>query len=441
MDNISPKTPIADMLKRYEEEKNIRFHMPGHKGRAKFSEFACMNEVVTYDVTEVMGTDNLHEPKEAILQAEQLLAKAYGANKSFLLVNGATCGILAAVGAAFESGDRVIVDENCHRSVYDALGLFGAIACIMKITFSGLADMTANDENIKGVIITRPDYYGNCLDISKISDLCREQNLILITDEAHGAHLKFAQLGYPVSAVEYSDFTIQSAHKTIGALNQSAYLHLCNRGKAYEGKIRRMLSIFQTSSPSYLILASGDCARAFMQERGSELLEELRDNINWVSNEIEINTPFKVERKLGKTPDRLVINTGVAGLLGYDVERYLRSRSITLEMADSERIVCLCSVFDKREDFEKLADELKEITCNKDIVSKYNESCRNEERRIVISELAEYIGEAVTSDVVKYPPGIPIVKCGEILTTDKYNIIKELYLSGAEIMGIPRKDT
>jgi len=418
------QTPIADMLEKYNNEQNVRFHMPGHKGRCTFDFF--LKNMFEYDVTEVSGTDNLHNPTGAIREAELLLAKAYSAEKSHILVNGSTCGILSVITAVFEKGDRVILDTNSHYSVYNAMELAGAeLIKIQSITAEKIVDTMAKYK-IKGVVITRPTYFGRCSDIKSISQMCRENNVLLITDEAHGAHLNFAKQGYPESAVKYSDFTIQSAHKTLGALNQSAYLHLNGQGMEYAKKIKKKLAIFQTASPSYLIMASADSARAHMEEYGADLLEKLRKNIIWVSKELEKYTDFYIS---SDTPDRLVIKTDRTKYTGFFLEKYLRTRSLQVEMSAKDCIVCLCSIFDEVADFEKLVEELKKI-------ENFSEECNKmSEENEFLENLKGFIGEKITSDIMAFPPGIPIVRCGEVLTEEIFNEIAELNAFGANIVG------
>ena len=440
--DVEIRTPILDMLTKYNSEKTVRFHMPGHKGRCSFYGFKGITYMSPLDVTEIPGTDNLHEPKEAILDAERLLARAYGARKSFILVNGSTCGILAAIGAAFKKGDRVIADENCHRSVFNGADLFGVEIVTLKNVTAGKIRETAESGGFRGVIVTRPDYYGICSDIKSIYKACRDLGLVLVTDEAHGAHLNFAGKGYPVSAVEYSDIIIQSAHKTIGGLNQSAFLHLNNEGIKFKDDIRKWLSVFQTSSPSYLIMASADCARATMERNGEELLEELRENINWAVKKITNETVFTVELNQGlplgveRTPDRLVINTASGGFVGYSAEKFLRSEGVQVEMSDKERIVCLCSVFDERKDFEKLVGALKKmINYAKSMVEIFpNKSVSKRKREI--SEFKKLIGKKLKFDIVPYPPGTPFIKSGQVLTLKDFKEIEDMYMAGAVIMGV-----
>ncbi len=413
------KTPILDMLKGYEQEQCIRFHMPGHKGT-----------VSPYDVTEVPGTDNLHAPKEAILEAEQLLAEAYGAEKSFLLVNGSTCGILAAIATAFQAGDKVLVDKDCHRCVWNGLDLVGVEGIVAEDL------VAAADSTYKGVIVTRPDYYGNCKDIKALAKTCEEKGLLLIADEAHGAHLAFGQeSGYPVSAVQYAHMTVQSAHKMLVALNQTAYLHLHGKGMEYAAAVRKWLGIFQTSSPSYLLLASADCARAYMEEHGAEGLRQLKELVACATAEIETMTSFAVVTGKNKTPDRLVINTRVGGVSGYDAEAFLRTQKVQVEMSDENGIVCLCTIFDRWEDFAVLIEALKAL--GKAVAQGKLQAVEDaKQRQEALKGLQAFIGKTMDRDIVPYPPGIPLVRRGQVLTEATYEETARRYLAGGNVLGV-----
>ena len=411
------QTPILDMLKEYEREENIRFHMPGHKGTLS-----------PYDVTEVPGTDNLHAPNEAILEAEKLLAKAYGADKSFLLVNGSTCGMLAAICALFQPGDKVLVDKNCHRCVWNGLQLAGAEGVAAEDLIGAV------DSTYQGVIVTRPDYYGYCKNIQALAQRCTELGVLLIADEAHGAHLAFGQeCGYPVSAVQYAHVTVQSAHKMLGALNQTAYLHLYGKGVKYATAVRKWLGIFQTSSPSYLLLASGDCARAYMEEHGAAGLLQLKELVERATVEIETKTPFVVVKGENRTPDRLVIDTSVGGVSGYQAETFLRTQGVQVELSDERHIVCLCTIFDVWESFERLIKALEALkTCDDVVVANL---CQREE---TLRALQTEIGTSLDRDIVPYPPGIPLVREGQILTESLYAEIARLYLAGGNVLGVEK---
>lgn len=442
------KTPIFDMLERYKKEKCIRFHMPGHKGLCPGSPMEKWADAFAYDVTEVPGTDNLHAPKEAILEAEQLLAKAYGAEKSFLLVNGSTCGVLAAISAAFSAGDKVLVDASCHRCVWNGLQLVGAEGIAVEdLSATAIRAAAEKEPDCKGVILTRPDYYGICKDVQGIFQVCEENGLWLITDEAHGAHLAFGEAsGYPVSAVRFSHFTVQSAHKMLGSLNQTAYLHLYGKGATYAATVRKWLGVFQTSSPSYLLLASADCARAYMEQQGAEGLETLRQYVERATVQIQEKTKFRVEQGhdlpegYSKTPDRLIVDTQVGGISGYDAEAFLRTQKVQVEMSDERGIVCLCTVFDTWEDFEGLIQSL--VALQKAAADGTLQSAGDlEQRKEILKQFREKIGQPLQQDITPYPPGIPLARCGDVLTATIYDEAAKLYLAGGNILGLAAEES
>jgi len=239
------------------------FHMPGHKRNKKFDEFYKM------DITEIEGFDNLHHPESIILEAEQRAAHLFGAEETFFLVNGSTSGILAAISSISKEGSTVLVARNSHKSVYHGIYLNN-----LKVTYlipdvieefdiNGGIDpeevriCMEHNKEIAGVIITSPTYDGVVSDIRKIADIVHEYGIPLIVDEAHGAHFPLWDEA-PESAISCgADMVIHSLHKTLPSLTQTALLHV-NGNIVDRDKIRRFLGIYQSSSPSYVLMASID---------------------------------------------------------------------------------------------------------------------------------------------------------------------------------------
>ena len=281
--------PIYDMLQEYIKKEPTMFHMPGHKMGSKVSHY--YNDIIKWDVTEIPETDNLHNPNGAILEAQKMAAYAFGADYTFFLVNGSTCGIHAAIMSVCKKGDKIIVGRDCHKSVLNILTYLEAKVCFVNPEYNdefGILGgysleniQKAVDKNTDSVavLITSPNYYGICSDIEKIANIVHQSNKILIVDEAHGAHLNFCDR-LPKSAVTSgADLVVQSAHKTLPALTQTAYLHL-NGDRVSKRKLQRILSTIQTSSPSFVLMASLDIARHIMQSEGQSRLNDILDVID-----------------------------------------------------------------------------------------------------------------------------------------------------------------
>ncbi|MDO4719911.1 MAG: aminotransferase class I/II-fold pyridoxal phosphate-dependent enzyme [Peptostreptococcaceae bacterium] len=371
--------PILEGLLEYETRNRLRFHMPGHKGKGEgLEELDFIKEhLYAFDLTEVEGTDSLHAPKEMIARAQERLAEAYGAVESRFLVNGSTSGIYAAILGVTRREDLVLVQRNCHQSVHTALEIGGLRPVYLfpqaaklfgfasGVSLSELRSVWEANPGARAVILTYPSYYGSCCDLRSIADFCREKSMLLIVDEAHGAHFPFHPALPPSALACGADVSVNSFHKTLPAFTQTAVLHMGESlRESCRAGIRRMLSVFQSSSPSYLFLASMDAARWIMQSRGRRLLDELKKNIEDFERRME-KLPFIRLLSEGDLPGerkdfaRLVIKTPLSGqeLAG----RLRESRGVEAEMAEGNVILLIASVMDEKEDFDRLAQALFEI--------------------------------------------------------------------------------
>lgn len=301
---------IYEKLEAYTKSDAYPFHMPGHKRRVDW-----MTNVYDIDITEIDGFDDLHHAEGMIKEGMDRMAHAVGAKQSYYIVNGSTCGILAAVYGACQQGATVAVARNTHKSVAHAILLRGLKPtyiypqnvdnlCISgQVIHSDVKKAYEQSPDIAAVILTSPTYEGIASDIRAIADVVHAHNGILIVDEAHGAHLPYAQniqisnepqeqdsltvrecngiagsvreIRLPYSAIhEGADIVIQSLHKTLPCLTQSAALHICS-DRVDVKKIERALHIFETSSPSYVLMAGMDLCVRYMQKEGAQKLHEL----------------------------------------------------------------------------------------------------------------------------------------------------------------------
>ena len=444
----------------------VPFHMPGHKiGKGIPRNF--LEDLHQLDMTEIPGLDNLHFPEGVIKEAQDLAAKVFGADYTSFLVNGSTCGIHAAILGVCKPGDRLIVSRDCHKSVIGAMMLgsvtpiyiapeydssFGVSSLMLPST---VEEAIKNNPDAVGVVVTRPNYYGLCSDIRAISDVVHSYNKILIVDEAHGAHLKFSSK-LPCSALDAdADVCIQSAHKTLPALTQGAYMHI--KGNRVDvDKVKFVLRLIQTSSPSYIIMAFLDIARAIMESCGAELIEKLLENITWFERMICENTGYKIlsvqpflSGHVDKT--RIVVNVRNTGKTGFFVEKILRSQfNIQVEMADMYNIVCISTIADGMKEFERLYCALKEIEKQFNNSSKLPD-INVREVNIPLQEvaldkimqcnykkqnLAESVGKVSRGIITPYPPGVPIVCPGEVITEEAVQYIISVIKAGGTVNGV-----
>ena len=276
---------LCERLSRYAEGDIYPYHMPGHK-RQKWGELP--EAMYRMDITEIEGFDNLHQPEEILLELQKEAARLYGAEESYYLVNGSTCGILSAVSSALPLGGHILMSRNCHKSAYHA-----AYLRHLKISYLysdyleqyGIWDAVTpgqvrralkSETDIHAVLIVSPTYEGRVADIDGIARIVHEKGIPLIVDEAHGAHLGLAEGFPPNSCQAGADLVIHSVHKTLPALTQTALLHV-NGNMIDRDRLRRFLRIYQTSSPSYLLMAGIDNALEYVGRQGKTAFTQFRE--------------------------------------------------------------------------------------------------------------------------------------------------------------------
>lgn len=466
--------PLLEELLKYHEEKNLLFSMPGNKGGIGFLSDAIGKEFINklgyLDITEVDPLDNLHYPEGAIKEAQTLLAKTYNAKKAYFLVNGSSSGNLAAIFSAFDEGEEVLVERNCHKSIYNAL-----ILRKLKVKY---IEPVINDENgvflppdkeniynalkecsnPKGIILTYPNYFGISYDIEEIIIDLKVKGLKVIVDCAHGAHYGInSRLPKAVSSI--GDYVVLSAHKTLPALTQGAYLLVNEENLNLEFYLRT----FTTTSPSYLIMASLDYGRYYLDKYGKGDYENLidlaegwkekinklkkihvlcREDLNRKSNKAEVKELDKYDIDLSRYV--LILPEGYSG---HKLLEYLRKQKIQAEMSFSRGVVLIMSPFNSEEDFEKIYEailklEMKNICAP--IGSRYY-SCIPEKRlepyevfkkdgRWCQVEKSE--GHIAKEFIIPYPPGIPLVCPGEVISENAVNIIKDYINNEKSIIGV-----
>ncbi len=423
------KEPIVQMLQN--QKDRCSFHMPGHHG---FAPGGMWQEVYALDTTEVMNTDHLYEPKGGILQGQRLMAKAAKAAGTLLLTGGSTAGILAMILYTLRPGKKIILPRGAHHSVIHGCILAGAepVYVYPRRTCDNYYYYTQEDyvsvmkecPKAKGVFITRPDYYGHMINLDEIILLAKKQGQLVLVDEAHGAHLNWQEPIKGASA-NGADIWVQSAHKTLPVLTGGAWLHY---GHNIDGDaLTQCLQMVQTSSPSFIIMASLDRGRAWMEEKGEEALGELKVQIEGFFTNLK-QTPYKNAFALWKKeglifdPFKMVI-TAPQG--GFTLLEQLYHQGIDVEMADDERIVCMPSVMTPAVTFKKLLTALKETKPGSSRKAARTPAILFEKNRVQMDirsaalgpkkwvNLSQIKGRICASAVGAYPPGIPWLLPGE----------------------------
>lgn len=377
---------LYESLLEYSQSKDYPFHMPGHKRKIRH-----FMDPFAIDITEIDGFDNLHHAEGILLEAEQRAAKLYGSEETHYLVNGSTCGILAAISASAHRGDRILMARNCHKAAYHAVFLNGFhVTWIYPQT-----DMTrgiygsidpeeirkalTDTPEIRAVLLTSPTYDGVVSDIRSIAEIVHAHEAILIVDEAHGAH--FGMNPYlPGRALSYgADLVINSLHKTLPSLTQTALIHV-NGPRVDRIRLKKYLGIFQSSSPSYVLMAGMDCCIRMMMEQGEAMfrdfvrkLEQTRagladlQKLHLVTGEEQELYCYEYDRS------RILISTENCGITGQELYQKLREGYyIQPEMAAEHYVTILTSVADTQEGFDRLCAAL--LTIDVEMTEKNNGS-------------------------------------------------------------------
>lgn len=440
----------------------VPMHMPGHKRNVQLAEY-LRKLGADIDITEIDGFDDLHDADGVLAEGMERAARLWGAKRSFFCVNGSTGGILASVFAVLDDGDELVCARNCHKAVYNALELRRAkprflfpereeqsgTDCI--VTADAVAAMLDAYPASKAVIITSPTYEGVVCDVDAIAAAVHERGAVLIVDEAHGAHLGFG-CGFPNGAVKSgADIVVHSLHKTLPSLTQTAMVHVCSE-RVDEDKLARSMAIFETSSPSYLLMSSIDCCVRLLEERSEELFRLWRSRLELFERETSDLKHLRVMKKTdamyARDPSKLVISTRGTGLSGRELMAVLRERySVELEMAAADYVVAMTGMGDIDYNIQALSDALceidracepAEIPTRPDVPHSERycfswEAASMEREAVDISAAA---GRVSAEYVWAYPPGIPLLIPGERIDSSFEKLIES-----REKAGISMKST
>ncbi len=443
---------IEKMLSCYKDKKRISFSMPGHKNKINYSIF--MN-----DVTELEDTDNLYHSKGAVKIACENISKITSSDECFIMVNGSTGGIFTMLAATCKRGDKVLISRACHMSVVNACIVLGLCPVFFehkiyeRYSIYGEADLEdiekKIDINTKAILVTSPNYYGIVSDIKGISNILDGRNIPLLVDEAHGGHY-FVSDYFPQNAIELgADIVVQSMHKTLNGLNQSALLQVKSNIIDIE-RLRETITFFQTSSPSYPIAASAEAA-IIQGKKNNEKWEkivlsciELKQRIN---RETDIKIPSKDDGFFDIDETRLVFNFSRYDISGYEVSDILRKKhNIDIEMSDSENIVLIVTAENTKEELDTFRDALLEISKEYRKNDSYTKTLTlpNITHQIIQPGEAFYkegeylpasecVGKISARVVMVYPPAIPVMMPGSEITEECIEYLKECQ---GEIVGM-----
>lgn len=468
------RTPLHEALEKHRLERMAHFDVPGHKGGRgnKELKYFLGEQTLKLDVNSMKPLDNLCHPVSVIKEAQQLAAQAFGAKEAFFIVNGTTAAVQAMIMSTCKSGEKVIMPRNVHRSAINALVVCGAVPVYVNpginkqlgiplgMSVKDVEQAIIENPDAKAVMVNNPTYYGICSDLRKIVEMAHAHGMRVLVDEAHGTHFYFGE-HMPVSAMQAgADMAAISMHKTGGSLTQSSLL-LCGENVNTD-YVRQVINLTQTTSGSYLLMSSLDIARKNLSLHGKEMFQKTVDFAEYAREEINKlggYYAFAQELEDGDTvyafdPTKLSVHTRDIGLAGIEVYDLLRDDyGIQIEFGDIGNILAIISSGDRNLEIERLISALSEIKRlhSKDVTGMFDHEYINpkvvmppqtafyaEKRTLPIMESA---GEVCAEFVMCYPPGIPILAPGELITEEilkytDYAKKKGCFMTGTQDMSI-----
>ncbi|HZG56668.1 aminotransferase class I/II-fold pyridoxal phosphate-dependent enzyme [Paenibacillus sp.] len=466
------RTPLFDALQAHASKEPLQFHIPGHKkGAGMDPEFRSFlgDNALSIDLINIAPLDDLHQPSGAIFEAQRLAAEAFGADYTYFSVQGTSGAIQTMIMSVCGPGEKIIVPRNVHKSVMSAIIFAGARPVFLSpamddqlgiahgVTTRSVRRALERHPDAKAVLVINPTYFGISANLKEIVELAHAHDVPVLVDEAHGVHIHFHE-ELPLSAMQAgADMAATSVHKLGGSLTQSSVLNL--RGNRVNPKrVQAILSMLTTTSTSYLLLASLDAARRSLAIHGRELASralslarEARDRINAIPGLYCFgNDILGTEATYDYDPTKLTVHVRRLGVTGYEVEKRLRERyNIEVEMSDMYNILCIVTPGDTQETILKLVDALHGIAAEqagaaemKPVIVKNPKipTLALSPRDAFYAEtesvpLAEADGRIIAEFVMVYPPGIPILLPGEVISRENIDYITEHVEIGLPVQG------
>lgn len=470
--NRQRKTPLFSALVQHAKKNPIQFHIPGHKKGfgmdQEFKNFIGSN-ALSIDLINIEPLDDLHHPHGIIQEAQELAAEAFDADYTFFSVQGTSGAIMTMIMSVCNPGDKIIVPRNVHKSIMSAIIFAGAMPIFIHpemddrigiahgITTRSVKIALEEHPDAKAVLVINPTYYGVAANLREIVDMVHEYQIPVLVDEAHGVHIHFHEK-LPLSAMQAgADMAATSMHKLGGSLTQSSILNI-RKGLINPHRVQTVISMLTTTSTSYILLASLDAARRNLAIHGRESLEhaiQLAHYIRKKVNEIPgLYCPgaelLGTEATYDYDPTKILVHVKDLGITGYEVEKWLRTNyNIEVELSDLYNILCLITAGDSYEAADKLILALEELS-----KAHINNGKRNKVEVYLpkIPALAlsprdafyaetdlvpidQSIGHVIAEFVMVYPPGIPILLPGEIITQENIDYIKQNMEVGLPVQG------
>ena len=480
-------TGITQFLIDHAGRDTVSFHMPGHKGARLYKRFgydSFLDNIVDCDITEIVGADNLFQTESIIADTMAKYRKLFDAKASYLLINGSSGGIIASIMACVPQGGKLIMARNCHKSVFSGLALGGIRpvyahpSMVEEYGITGPVEpeeierLLSENPDASAVILPSPNYYGICSDIRAIAEIVHAAGKFLIVDQAHGAHLKFFEtcgaadgpFAVPESAeTQGADLVINSTHKTLCSFTQSAVLNV-PAGSRFDDlyHLEDKLQQMESTSPSYLLMASLDINADILSAHGGELFEAWRDNLNYFYQEaggIDGLAFMQVKDGARQAMDMTKINLDMSacGLDGHQLEEVLLEREIYAELVTGNILMCMTGIGNSRGDYDRLLAALREIsethparqniafaadsgttdaaTAGAALWTKHR-TLHKMPRVKELMPLQQCAGRICASSLIPYPPGIPLICPGEEIGSEEIDYITSLRNQGDKVIGV-----
>ena len=457
--------PIISFLTDHADKHTVSFHMPGHKGSAIYKKFGYtefLEKMMDCDITEIIGADNLFQTEGILKAAQEEYAKLYGVKRAYMLVNGTSGGVIAAIMASVPKGGKLVMARNSHKAIYNALLLadiqpvYAYPEMIEEYGISG--EITAEeitrclDENpdASAVILPSPNYYGICSDIRKIAEIVHARGKILIVDQAHGAHLKFfSDCGFsdmPQSAEEQgADIAVNSIHKTLASFTQSAALTF-NSDLLDHYTLEDKLQMIQSTSPSYILMGSLDINADIIKNHKEEVFTAWHDALAYFYAEAENISGLAVIRDAKLDFTKINLDMSAYGLSGAELEHLLMEKGIYAELTTGNILMCMTGIGNTKADMEKLLEALREIAASHPLAEGKKQTppavlearfelCAVPAKKERIP-LEMGAGRICASSIIPYPPGIPFICPGERITEEVITYIAALREAGEKVIGV-----
>lgn len=460
--------PIYEALRRFRRMRVVPFDVPGHKrgrGNMELTEFLG-EECMSVDVNSMKPLDNLCHPVSVIKDAETLAAEAFGAANAFFMVGGTTSAVQSMIMYACKGGDKIIMPRNVHRSAINALILCDAVpvyvdpdvnntlGIALGMSVSQVEKAIRENPDAKAIMVNNPTYYGICSDLRKITELAHKHNMLVLVDEAHGTHFYFGE-NFPLTAMAAgADIASVSMHKSGGSLTQSSFLLMGE--KINSDYMRQVVNLTQTTSASYLLLSSLDISRKRLALSGREIFEKTVEMAEYARSEINsIGGYYAYSKELINGDSvydfdvsKLSVFTLPIGLAGIEVYDLLRDEyDIQIEFGDIGNILAYISVGDRNRDIERLISAMSEIKrrfgksetglltheyINPIVAETPRKAFYGDKKSLPLDEASGYI---CSEFVMCYPPGIPILAPGELITDEIIQYIKYAKEKGCSMTG------